>query len=235
MMNELQAKAIMRSIGWLAGEQSSIQDGVLSNSRLRMFKSGEYVFHLDDDPGGIFGVIDGGFGVYLRSAGTRMVLSEVLRQGVWFGTGPALSARRRVLSFRAVEPSHAFHLPLPAIRRLALENPAFQSRLGTLSDQNFASPIRVVGDLLVPMTENRVAATLLRISQSQYDPPGHHPWTIRLSQSEIAEMSNASRDRVNRALTKFEARNWIKVEYKAIRILDPSALHVFAYERDMDD
>ena len=43
-------------------------------------------------------------------------------------------------------------------------------------------------------------------------------------------MANASRDRVNRALSKFAASGWIEVDYKVIIVKQLDALAAYAAE-----
>ena len=50
---------------------------------------------------------------------------------------------------------------------------------------------------------------------------------IHLSQAEIGQISNTSRDRVNRTLQKFAKAGWITLDYKAIVIRDVNALEAF--------
>ena len=71
--------------------------------------------------------------------------------------------------------------------------------------------------------EKRIAATLARISRPEPGDEDVPPWTIHLSQDEIGEMANASRDRVNRALAKFVRAGWVTVD-----LTDLASLETFA-------
>ena len=85
---------------------------------------------------------------------------------------------------------------------------------------------RVVGDLLITSGERRIAAVLARLASGN---PVGQP-TIGLSQAAIGQMSNASRDRVNRTLKKFANSGWIELGYQAVRIIDASALERFSHK-----
>jgi len=87
--------------------------------------------------------------------------------------------------------------------------------------------IRVVGDLLIPSAERRIAAVLARIAVSGQTGTSGTLWPIRLSQTMIGQMANCSRDRVNQALRKFARAGWITAHYKSITINDLAALVAF--------
>jgi len=230
-MDEADAKALVRRHGWLSTEQPWLQDAVLSRVRLRSFSPNEFTFHADDDPGGLYGVVSGGFGTLVPSGGQEMILCHIIRLGVWFGHGPVLTGRSRTISFKAVERSMALHLPMAAVAEIREMYPEFTLRLGALSERNYSAvALKVIGDLLMPSLDRRIAATLVRISRPEASGEVLPPWPIHVTQAEIGQMANASRDRVNRALSKFEAKGWIKVEYKVITVRQLDALATYAAE-----
>ena len=230
-MNEADAKALVRKHGWLATEQPWLQDAVLARVRLRSFNPHEFTFHADDDPGGLYGVVSGGFGTLVPSGGQEMTLCHIIRLGVWFGHGPVLTGRSRIISFKAVEPSRALHLPIAAVAEIRQMYPEFAIRLGALSERNYSAvALKVIGDLLMPSLDRRIAATLVRISRPEASDEILPPWPIHVTQAEIGQMANASRDRVNRALSKFAASGWIEVDYKVIIVKQLDALAAYAAE-----
>jgi len=226
-MDESAAKTIARREGWLAGEETWVQDAVLARVRLRKFAPGEFVYRAEEGLGGIYGMIDGGIGALITSGAGEIVLCHVVRRGTWFGHGPVLTGKPRTMTFQAVEDSIALQLPLPAINEISASYPDFRLRLAALSERNYSTvALKVIGDLMMPSTERRIAAVLLRISKS--DLTAEHPqyWPILLTQSEIGVMANASRDRVSRAIAKFEAAGWIRSGYREITITDPASLEL---------
>ena len=224
-MNEPFAKTIARREGWLAGEDVWVQDAVLARAWLKKFAPGEFVYRAEEGPGGIYGMVDGGIGALITSGAGEMALCHVVRRGTWFGHGPVLTGKPRTMTFQAVEESIAFHLPLSAINEICATYPDFRLRLAALSERNYSTvALKVIGDLMMPSTEQRIAAVLLRISKSDLTAEKPQYWPILLTQAEIGQMANASRDRVSRALAKFEAAGWIKSGYKEIALTEPAAL-----------
>lgn len=226
-------KHVLGNSGWLLREPEWVKHALFECGRFRSYKAGEFAYHADDDPGGMFGIVDGGFGVLIPSGGGEMMLCHVVRSGIWFGTGPILTTGRRTLSFRAVEPSRVVYVSLSDLNAIGARNPDFFRRLGALSESYFfAIAVGVISDLLIASGEQRIAAVLARIARPTESTLPCHNWPIRLSQAEIGQMSNSSRDRVNRALQKFAGAGWIEIDYRAITVTDLRALEDHAHGKD---
>lgn len=224
-MTEAEAKLLIQKHGWLATEPAWVRNSILSRARLRRLEAHQFTYHAEDDPGGIYGVVSGGVGVMLPSRVGEMVLCHVIRLGVWFGTGPVMTGRPRTMSFKAMEPSAVLHLSLSSIAEIKAEFPTFAQSLGALSESNYTGiAARVIIDLMMPSTERRIAATLVRMSKPEASSELLPPWPIHLTQVELGQVANASRDRVGHALRAFEARGWIEVDYRVIRVRNLEAL-----------
>lgn len=224
-MSERTAKAFLRGIGWLSNQPEWLKDALLSRARLRTYEAGEYTHHADDEPGGIFGIVDGGFGVVVPS-GAEMIVCHVIWAGAWFGLGPILATGRRTMSFRATETSRALVVSFSDLQSIGTQTPELYRRLGALSEHSMQTiAARIVGDLLITSGERRTAAVLVRLAGGGAAPT---PFPLRLSQSMIGQMSNSSRDRVNRALQKFATSGWVELRYNAVVILDAAALDSYA-------
>jgi CRP-like cAMP-binding protein len=164
----------------------------------------------------------------IPAATGELVLCHVLRTGTWFGLGPILTNGPRSLTYRAMETSHVLHVSQADLTAIARHHPEFYRRIGMLSEGSYyAMAIRVLGDLLVRSGERRVAAVLARLARAGAGQMRDECEVIHLSQAEIGQISNTSRDRVNRTLQRFMKAGWISLDYKAIVIRDVNALEVF--------
>ena len=112
--------------------------------------------------------------------GAALRLAQVLRPGVWFGHGPIMTGRPRVLSFRATEPSVALHAPIAALQEIAASRPAWARAVGSLSDFSVDIAIAAVSDLLIPNSARRLAAVVLRASVRDMDNPPSNPISLGL-------------------------------------------------------
>ena len=226
-MDTADARSFLLTHGWLAEEEAWLQKSLLSACELRSHAAGSFTHHVGDPSGGIHGIVSGGIGVLLPSRSQELMLCHVLRPGHWFGHGPILTGKTRSLAFEAVEPSVSAYVPYPALNRLAADRPEIMLRLAALSERNFTFAITVIGDLMITSGERRIAAVISRIAKPTMISQ-EQPYPVRLSQALVGQMANASRDRVNAALSSFEKKGWIKVSFKLIQVTNLTALEDFA-------
>ncbi len=198
-------------------------------ARHQMVDRGHRVFSIDDPPGGIYGVISGGIGVEGAGPFHTLRLGHVLRTGSWFGHGPILSGgRRRVQGMRALEDSALLYVPLAPLRALVNTDPVAARCVGSMADGGSILATRVISDLLIPEAPHRIASVLLRVTAAEDGVEPLHPDGFLMTQSDLGEMSNVSRPRVNRALRDFVKNGWISQKYQRIRVLDATALREFS-------
>ncbi len=227
-MERTEIEAALSARGWLAGCEPALRRTILDRARPVAFAPDQVVFHAGDLAGGIYGIARGSFALSVAAAATGPALATILRTGVWFGHGPLLAERRRMLTFHAAEASLTLHLPLAAIREISGASIAAARVFADLANINMQLAIRTVSDLLIPDTERRIAATLLRLTRADEGEAPPHGGGFRLRQAELGEMANASRRSVVRALGALEARGWVAMGRQRIAILDAVALAHFA-------
>ena len=162
-----------------------------------------------------------------RLGAVRSAWLTYCKGGSWFGYGPIITRRQRILGFAAVEPSVALHVPLGALDKLATSDPGNLRALLTMREYGMDIAIATVADLLIPAVDKRIAATLLRCAAFSAAEPGRPLVVSGLTQAQIGELANAARDVVNRTLKRLEAKGWIEVSYRKITLLDPPALDSF--------
>jgi CRP-like cAMP-binding protein len=233
-MDRAAAETALLRQGWLAGMAPGFQKAALAAARPVTFDAGEPVFHIGDEAGGIYGIAAGGVGILVATEGRLPRLAHVARCGIWFGHGPLMTGGRRVLGFRAMEPTTTLHVPLAALSDLSRRDVDSAFGLTVLANANMAVAIAAVSDLLIARADRRVAAILLRATLGAGGTPPPDAEGYRLTQGDIAEMANASRQTVNRCLRDFARRAWISLGYQRIAIRDAAALAAFANAEEPD-
>ena len=227
-VDQAEIEKIMTNRGWLAEQPPAFQKAILNRAVPMAFKADDYVFHSGDDLGGIYGVLTGGIGLYAPGRDLSLSLMHVLRAGYWFGQGPAMTRRNRTRTFRVLEPTRALLLPLSALNEIAATSAEFARHVGAISEFSSKVAGAVISDLLIRRSDRRIAATLLRATAADEGVQPSHPDGFHLTQADLAEMSNVSRDVMNRTLAQFKSRGWIATHYNRIAILDVAALSNFA-------
>ncbi|MBR0662040.1 Crp/Fnr family transcriptional regulator [Neoroseomonas oryzicola] len=231
-MERDEAGRILLASGWLARQPPAVSAAVMRRARPVPFQAGEHVFHADDAPGGIYGIAAGAIGILVATGGRAPRLAHILRQGAWFGHGPLMTGGRRALGFRAMEPSVTLHIPLAALDELSRASLEGARSLAVLANANMGVAIATVSDLLIARADRRIAAVLLRATGAAQGVPPTDAEGYRLTQAELADMANASRQVVNRTLAGFARQGWIASGYQRIAIRDAAALAAFATPPD---
>jgi CRP-like cAMP-binding protein len=215
--------------GWLSLQPQAFRRQLLHMARTMTVSRGDWVFSIDDAPGGIYGVISGGIGIEGAGPFHMLRLGHVLRAGSWFGHHPILQpGARRSQGMRAMEDSSLLHVPLAPLESLVKADPVAARAVGSMADGGSILATRIISDLLIPDAPQRIAAVLLRVTGAEEGVEPTHPDGFLMTQAELGEMANVSRPHVNRMLGELEAKGWISKRYQRLRILDVPALRNFA-------
>ncbi|MDE2380546.1 Crp/Fnr family transcriptional regulator, partial [Bradyrhizobium sp.] len=196
------------------------------------FEPDEFVWHVGDQAGGVFGIVEGAVGVLVPAEEAGLRLAHIMRTGAWFGYGPLFTGGQRTLTFRTTEPSIVMKIELARLNDVGRADLAFTRIMATLGVQTATIAIRIIHDLLIPRTDRRIAATLLRVADVHQKSRSPRMREIRLNQAELAEMANTSRHSVNRTLRLFQENGWIGVTYRHVQILNSAVLSKFAHGED---
>ncbi len=200
---------------------------MLASGHRRQFKRGEFLHHEGDAPGGVYGIISGGLGVMLSRRDGTSGLSTIIRSGNWIGEAPLHSGGERVISLRAVEASDVLCIELNDLNRIAGDQSDVRRRFGWMLLFSTQHALRTMSDLQIQDNMKRLAATLLRVTAAGEGVEPDHPDGFMITQSELGEMANVSRNSANRTLARFAAQGWVTVRYNRILINDPVAIEHF--------
>ena len=97
----------------------------------------------------------------------------------------------------------------------------------TLTEYNSVISYRIISELLIRRSDQRIAAVLLRLldqKDSAADPDADAGAGLPLTQADLAEMANVSRHTANAVLGQFEHRGWVRLGYGRIALLDGAGL-----------
>ena len=221
MDNEVLRQAPLFSA--LDDEAATALRGSLSETTLRR---GDVLFHEGDSGDRLYIVLDGKIKLGRTSSDGRENLLAILGPGQMFGElslfdpGPRSATVTAVTDASFASLSHEDLLKWlegrPQVARGLLSQIA--SRLRKANDVN--------ADLVFSDVPGRVAKALLdladRFGRTADDGVHvHHD----LTQEELAQLVGASRETVNKALADFAQRGWLRIEAKAVVIMDLERLH----------
>ena len=87
-------------------------------------------------------------------------------------------------------------------------------------------------ELLIPTSGRRIAAVILRIAAPEQGEALVREDGVCVTQSQLAEMANVSRNLANTALVRMRESGWIETGYNRLKVIDRPALAAFAYGED---
>jgi CRP-like cAMP-binding protein len=114
------------------------------------------------------------------------------------------------------------HLPQASLQKILDRKPEMWRWLNLLSLESAALAVQALTDVLINDKERRCAAVLLRTAGCRDS--GDVPATARLTQDELAALSNVSRPTVSTVVRRLAAQKFISLGYRSITIHSPLQL-----------
>ncbi len=219
------AKTVVSRRGWLSLQPAAFRDELLRRTGLKSYVRGEYIYHLEDAPGMMFGIVEGAVLIGVPHPIVGLYQAHLGRPGDWFGEAAALHGVTRRVAVEARAPVQILYLPVKAVQEMLQEQPLWQRNLSTLLLWNLEIAIRTGIDLLIQDPRARVCARLLTlcgVRAGQELPKG--PVELPLTQDQLATMCGLSRKSVHRALNSLESERLCENRYAEIVVSSPEAL-----------
>ena len=196
----------------------------------RQFPDDTRVFHEGDPGDACFIVRTGSCRVTREHPDGRAITLANLGPGAIFGELAMLDGEARSASVEATEDTDLLALPASDMRALIRENPGMAEKLVValtrrlreanerIARQSFQTvPSRVAGVLDQLLAEDRVAPTM------------RDGVTIRLRQSDLAQLAGTSRESVSRFLATLERAGVVQVGRGRVTILEPERLGSYIF------
>lgn len=230
-MKRSEARQRLASRGWFAQLEPALAGAVFDAGRITALPRATSLFRPGDEPGGIYGVADGGIVISTTGRDGLPASGHIMRRGAWFGYGSVTFRQKRTLMAEANEPSTILHVPLSRLDGLRAEHPALGPALALLAAHGETALHGVIADLLIGTTDRRLAAVLLRVTGESADDPWGDPRGVSLTQQRLADLAATSIHSVARFVDRSSRQGWITWNYGRVRILDAVVLHEFAAGR----
>lgn len=211
--------------GWLSRTPSSFQNRVLERSHVRQIGRGVTIYSIGDPPGGMYGLVSGGFSISIAPRERGPYIANIARPGTWFGEAAAITGEPRRVTLATTRYTVLLHLPLHAIQDIVGMEPAAWRFIALASVHHLDSSLGGYDDLLIRDPVKRCIAVLLRLAGCRLPlPTGLSPIDIDLSQTQIADLANVARTTLNATLSDLEKSGKLERAYRCIRLLAPDAM-----------
>jgi CRP/FNR family cyclic AMP-dependent transcriptional regulator len=186
---------------------------------------GQVLFREGDSGDRLYVVADGKLKLGRTSTDGRENLLAVLGPGEMFGELSLFDPGPRTATATAVTDTRVLALSHPDLKPWLNGRPEVALSLLRQISRRLRRTNEVVGDLVFSDVPGRVAKALLDLSQrfGVQAEDGIHVGHD-LTQEELAQLVGASRETVNKALADFAGRGWLRLEARAVVLIDTERL-----------
>ncbi len=225
MLDRSIACEMVRQAGWLAETPPAFREAVLAESAVLPFDKGDWIYRSGDQGGGLWAVADGGIHVEFTQGASSPRFAIFASTGFWAGQATILTGSPRQIGLRATRPTVMLHLPRPAFLAIAATDPEAWRWIGILTFHHMVAVIGLREDATLRNPQDRVCATLTRMTQTQWGGPpprDQRSVTIDFSQEELADLCNVSRSFLATLLNRLRRDGLIDLAYRQVIIPDPA-------------
>jgi len=217
--------AVLATAPLFAALDESTTELVGSAMTTRSVDRGHIVFNEGDTGDRLFIVLDGKIKISRSALDGRENLLAVLGPGEMFGELSLFDPGPRTATATAITDSALASLDHDDLRPLLLAQPGVAVQLLSALAQRLRRTNEAMADLVFSDVPGRVAKALLDLAE-RFGDPETDGVRVRhdLTQEELAQLVGASRETVNKALSEFANRGWLRLEGRSVLLLDQERL-----------
>ena len=219
-MDEVLARA-----GLFQGIAAEAAEAVAASLDYGDYGRGETVFAEGEQGDTLYIVLEGKVKIGRRATDGRENMLSVMGPSDMFGELSLFDPGPRTATATVVTDARLASLAHTSLRPWITDRPEIAEQLLRVLARRLRRTNDALADLIFTDVPGRVAKQLLALSErfGSQEPDGlrvHHD----LTQEELAQLVGASRETVNKALADFASRGWVRVDSRALTILDGERL-----------
>ncbi len=219
-MDEVLARA-----GLFQGVAQEAAEALAETLTYSEYTRGEAVFTEGERGDTLFIVLSGKVKIGRRAADGRENMLSVMGPSDMFGELSLFDPGPRTATATVVTDARLASLAHSSLRPWIKDRPDISEQLLRVLARRLRRTNDALADLIFTDVPGRVAKALLELASRFGTPEGdgvrvHHD----LTQEELAQLVGASRETVNKALADFSARGWMRVDSRAVTLLDRDRL-----------
>ncbi len=221
----LDKKAILEGHFLLHHLPAETLENLARFARLQKFAKGDVIVRKGAVGGGMMAVVEGRVKISTVSPDGKEAILDFISPGEVFGEIALLDNGERTADATAMEACQVLVLErrdfLPFLER----HPQTCIKLLSVLCGRLRQTNQLIEDSLFLKVESRLAKRLLGFTRQYGEPrPEGILIHIKLSQQEIAALIGVTRESVNKQLSAWQERGWVKVSRGAILVTDIEAL-----------
>jgi len=220
-----QAEAVLARAGILQGVEPSVAAALVKELRLIEYRRGDTIYREGQPGDRLYILMSGKVKIGRRSPDGREKLLAIMGPSDMFGTLSMFDPGPRTASATAITDVCAATMDRDALRTWIWDRPQIHEQLLRVLARRLRRTNDRLTDLIFTDVPGRVAKELLHLAQrfGSREADGIRV-THDLTQEEMAQLVGSSRETVNKALSDFAQRGWIRVDGKSVLIKEPERL-----------
>ncbi len=200
--------------------------------RRTKIKKGQVIYRRGEAPSGLLRVVTGRIRVGASTAAGNEFLLTTLLPGDWFGEISILDGKPRTHDAVALENSELLLLPLVDLRRLCAQYADLNSVIVGLLCAHIRAAFNAIDDFLLLNPEQRLAKRVLELLAKQAGAQQTNERRVTMSQQDLSELMNLSRQSINKLLKNWERQGTIKRVYRGFEVRLPQQLEALLSAED---
>ncbi len=222
---DVAADDVLARAGLFQGVAPEAREALASALQYHDYTRGESVFTEGEQGDSLFIVLTGKVKVGRRAADGRENMLSVMGPSDMFGELSLFDPGPRTATATVLTDAKLASLAHAALRPWINDRPEIAEQLLRVLARRLRRTNDALADLIFTDVPGRVAKALLELAERFGTQEGegvrvHHD----LTQEELAQLVGASRETVNKALADFASRGWMRVDSRAVTILDADRL-----------
>jgi CRP/FNR family cyclic AMP-dependent transcriptional regulator len=222
---ETPGDSVLARAGLFQGVAEEAREALTSALQYSDYARGETVFTEGEQGDTLYIVLSGKVKVGRRAADGRENMLSVMGPSDMFGELSLFDPGPRTATATVLTEARLASLAHSSLRPWISDRPEIAEQLLRVLARRLRRTNDALADLIFTDVPGRVAKALLGLSErfGTQEADGvrvHHD----LTQEELAQLVGASRETVNKALADFAARGWMRVDSRAVTILDAERL-----------
>ena len=216
---------VLAQSGLFQGLPQEAVDPVVSRLETVTLPRGRVVFNEGEPGDSLYIVISGKIKLSRRSPDGRENVLAVMGPSDQFGELSVFDPGPRTATATAVTDVKLARMPQSVLRPWIEAHPEVGERLLHVLARRLRRTNDSVADLIFTDVPGRVAKALLQMAD-RFGSRDSDGLRVRhdLTQEELAQLVGASRETVNKALADFAQRGWLRLEARAVILLDVERL-----------
>lgn len=217
---------------WFGSLPESLRREILARCEVRRLPAGQMLARRGDEAVEWYGVAAGALNLCSQLPDGRSFRLNVIGPGRWWGDIGLLDGKPQDLDIQTQTPTTLLTLPRAPLQELLAASPVLREAALQLQCERLRHLFRRVEELLALPLPQRVARQLARLAREfGRSVDAGVCIDLNLSQSDLAAMLGASRQRTNTCLQQLQRQQVIAVAAPRITILDPARLRALSEGR----